>query len=283
QVRLFEPRADVLDALRGSGIKVSLGTRNEDLPSLAGNPAAAANWVRYWILPHKNNVYFGWITLGNELVPGGYAGYLVPAMNNMRDALIAVGLRYTKVSTSVPLSVLSASYPPSAGTFSSQTAGTMSQILSWLASTGNPIFLNCYPYFAYAAQPQQISFEYATFQSKTPVVIDGNFKYYNLFDAMLDAFIVAMQRTGHGNVQIVVSESGWPTAGQAPFTSPNNAKIYNQNMIYHVKNSGTPRRPRTKFDTFIFATFNENLKPGGIEQNWGIHYHDGQRAYPLYF
>ncbi|GMH17434.1 hypothetical protein Nepgr_019275 [Nepenthes gracilis] len=36
---LFKPMADVLDSLRGTGIKISLGTRNEDLID------AAAQWL----------------------------------------------------------------------------------------------------------------------------------------------------------------------------------------------------------------------------------------------
>ncbi|GAB2271975.1 hypothetical protein Dimus_006805 [Dionaea muscipula] len=284
-VRLFEPRADVLNALRNSGIKVSLGTRNEDLPSLAGSPTAAAGWVRTWILPYKDNVDFTWVTLGNEVVPGNYASCVAPAMANMQAALASAGLTNTKVSTVVAMSVLSASYPPSAGVFSAESAPHMSKILSFLARTGSPIFVNCYPYFAYAAAPQQISLDYALFRAKTPVV-DGNLKYYSLFDAMVDAFIAAMEKISrrYGNLQVVVGESGWPTAGNPPHTTVGNAHVYNQNLIKRVKRGrGTPRRPGIPTVAFVFAMFNEDLKPGGVEQNWGIHYHDGQRVYPLRF
>lgn len=50
-----------------------------------------------------------------------------------------------------------------------------------------------------------------------PVLIDGNYEYYNLFDAMVDAFVAAMARAvGKEDVKIVVSETGWPTKGNEP-------------------------------------------------------------------
>lgn len=69
-LRLYQPRLAVLEALRGSGLIVAIGPRNEDLPELATNPEAATTWVSTCICPYKNDVLFRWVTLGNEVIPG---------------------------------------------------------------------------------------------------------------------------------------------------------------------------------------------------------------------
>jgi exo-beta-1,3-glucanase (GH17 family) len=46
------------------------------------------------------------------------------------------------------------------------------------------------------------------------VFTDGDLEYYNLFDAMVDAFVAAMVRVvQQEDVKLVVAETGWPTAG----------------------------------------------------------------------
>ena len=45
---------------------------------------------------------------------------------------------------------------------------------------------------------------------------------------------------------------------------------------------GTPLRPGTAIDTYIFALFNENLKPGpGTERHWGLLYPNGTHVYDI--
>lgn len=52
-----------------------------------------------------------------------------------------------------------------------------------------------------------------------------------------------------------------------------------------MKTIGTPRRPDDILDIllFIFAMFNEDEKPVGFEQNWGIHFPNMDPVYPLTF
>ncbi|KAL6983223.1 hypothetical protein U1Q18_016614 [Sarracenia purpurea var. burkii] len=157
----------------------------------------------------------------------------------------------------------------------------MRNITTLLKRTGAPIMVNVYPYFAYASDPSHISLEYATFRSSTPVV-DGQYKYYSLFDAMVDAYYAALEKIDAGNVPIVVSETGWPTAGNDPYTSVANAQAYNKNLLGRVGRQGTPRRPDRAVEAFIFAMFNENRKPNGVEQNWGLFYPSMKAVYPLF-
>ncbi|KAJ6369277.1 hypothetical protein OIU78_001607 [Salix suchowensis] len=57
----------------------------------------------------------------------------------------------------------------------------------------------------------------------------------NPFDASVDAFVFATEREGFQGVQIVVSETGWPTGG-GDAASVANAMAYNENVVRRVAN-----------------------------------------------
>jgi hypothetical protein len=48
--------------------------------------------------------------------------------------------------------------------------------------------------------------------------------------------------------------------------------------------TGTPRRPTAAIETYLFAMFNENSKPGdATEKNFGLFYPNMQPVYPVTF
>jgi exo-beta-1,3-glucanase (GH17 family) len=116
----------------------------------------------------------------------------------------------------------------------------------------------------------------------TVVRDDGNGKdYQNLLDALVDTMYSALESAGAGTVGIVVSESGWPSAGD-PDATAGNAQTYNQNLIKHV-GQGTPKRPGA-IETYIFAMFNENNKGGEeTEKHFGLFNPDQSPAYSISF
>lgn len=184
------------------------------------------------------------------------------------------------MTTVLPGNALAASFPPSAGVFTDPA--TMSNIGKILMTIDSPLMVNVYPYFAYTADPSHISLDYALFNSEKPVVVDGPYLYYNMFDAMVNAFKAALGKIGYGKVKIAVAETGWPSGGDGAVASKVNAQAYNSRLMNHVLHTGTPRRPKLLMETFIFEMFNENMKQPGVEQNFGFFYPNMQPVYPFW-
>ncbi|KAI3994716.1 hypothetical protein MKX01_002332 [Papaver californicum] len=233
-------------------------------------------------MPHVDTTFFKCISAGNEVIPGELANYVLPAMKNLDAALKAVG-RKIPVSTSVPSNVLGVSYPPSAGEFSAATAPIMEPIIAFLASESYPLLVNVYPYFAYISNPEDISLDYALFNSNEVVVRDGELGYKNLFLAMIDAVYAALEKSGGSTVQIYVSETGWPSAGgDGVVATIDNSRMYNRNLIAHLAfTPGTSRRPGEDLETYIFALLNEDLKAVGTERIFGLYYPNMTEAYVI--
>jgi len=274
-MRIYFPDADALRALSGTNIGLIMDVPNENLGSIASDPNAAAAWVRDNVQAFPA-VSFRYIAVGNE-VAGGDTASILPAMRNIDAALADAALGAVKVSTAVQSGVTQG-FPPSAGSFSQ---GHMGPIAQYLQSTGAPLLANVYPYFSYIGNEAQIDINYALFTSPGTVVQDGGNAYQNLFDALVDTFYSALENAGAGNVGIVVSESGWPSAGGDAATAAN-AQTYNQNLINHV-GQGTPKRPGP-IETYIFAMFNEDRKPGAeTEKHFGLFNPDQSPAYPISF
>ncbi|KAL0652810.1 hypothetical protein Bca4012_095501 [Brassica carinata] len=86
-------------------------------------------------------------------------------------------------------------------------------------------------------------------------VNDDSYSYTNLFDANLDAVYAALEKSGGGSLEIVVSESEW-------------------NL----------RKPGKAIETYIFAMFDENQKgPPELEKFWGMFLPSQQPKYDVKF
>jgi len=278
-MRFYFADQDVLKALRGSGIGLALDVGNENLRDLAANPASAASWVKDNVQAYYPDVNIRYIVVGNE-VDG--AASVLQAMQNVHDALTSANLASSiKVSTAVKMDVLDDnSSPPSNGVF--RDPSVMSPIVQFLAGNGAPLLANVYPYFAYK-DSQGIDLNYALFEPSSTTVVDTNgLTYTNLFDAMVDAIHAALDKVGGGGVDVVVSESGWPSA-DGRSASVENARTYNQNLINHA-GKGTPRKPGP-MEVYVFAMFNEDKKDGDpTEKKFGLfNGPDKTPVYPINF
>lgn len=103
--------------------------------------------------------------------------------------------------------------------------------------------------------------------------------------AQVDSVYAAIKAMGHTDVLVRISETGWPSRGDSdePGATPENAGKYNGNLLKRIAmNQGTPLNPSVPIDVYVFALFNEDLKPGPTsERNYGLFYPDGTPVYNL--
>ena len=290
-VRIYDSNIQVLKAFANSGVEPMIGVPNSDLLAFSQFQSNVDSWLKNSILPYYPSTRITYITVGAEVTeaPSNISALVVPAMKNVFTALKKVGLhKKIKVSSTHSLGVLSRSFPPSAGAFSSHFAYFLKPMLEFLAENQSPFMIDIYPYYAYRDSPSNVSLDYALFQSSSEV-IDPNtgLLYTNMFDAQIDALYFALMALNFRTIKVMVTETGWPSKGspKEKAATPDNAQIYNTNLIRHVINdTGTPAKPGEELDIYIFSLFNENRKPGmESERNWGLFYPGGTSVYNLDF
>ncbi|KAE8655330.1 Glucan endo-1,3-beta-glucosidase 10 [Hibiscus syriacus] len=287
KARIYDTNPQILTTFANSNIEVIVTVENQMLPVVV-DPQQALQWVSTHIKPYFPATKITGIAVGNEIFTDddtSLLGYLVPAIVSIHGALAQLGLdKYIQVSTSNSLAVLEESYPPSAGSFKGEVSSVMSRFLQFLSSTGSPFWINAYPYFAYKDSPDKISLDYALL-NKNPGMVDPYTKlhYDNMLYAMVDAVVCAMSRLGYNGIEVRVSETGWPSKGDPNEVGATvqNAASYNRNLLRRqMSNEGTPLRPKMRLEVYLFALFNEDLKPGPTsERNYGLFQPDGTIAY----
>uniref|UniRef100_A0A0E0AKY5 X8 domain-containing protein n=1 Tax=Oryza glumipatula TaxID=40148 RepID=A0A0E0AKY5_9ORYZ len=296
--------------MANTGIKVTVAIPNADLAAAGQDLRSATDWVTNNVLPYRSRgTMINGISVGNEVFKQKpeLTGMLVSAMRNVHKALENLNLANdVKVSTPIAFDALKQSSPPSAGEFKDEIAqSVMKPMIDFLKQTGSYFMVNLYPYFAYVAQPDKISLEFATFRPNAGV-LDGNtgIRYFSLFDAQLDAVYAAINRVSGGSLMVSMarrdgilsvqaSESGFPSGGRFPLFSMlaaadtdsvatiADAQAYNNGLIRRVVSRASGMRD---VSAYIFSLFNENEKPGPtIERNFGLFYPNGQKVYEVDF
>jgi len=287
KTRIYDTNPQVLTPFANSNIELVVTVENELLPQLI-NPVQALQWVTAHIKPYFPAVRITGIAVGNEIFTNkdnALLVYLVPAMASIHGALLQLGLdTYIQVSTPNSLEVLEVSYPPSAGSFKSNINSTIMELLQFLWDTKAPFWINAYPFFVYKAYPNKISLDYIMFRPTTILTDQNtNLQYDNMLYAQVDAVISAITRMGFLEIEVRVSETGWPSKGDPDEIGATleNALTYNGNLVRRqLKNEGTPLRPNTRLEVYLFALFNEDLKPGPTsERNYGLCLPDGTVCY----
>ncbi|KAL8090739.1 glucan endo-1,3-beta-glucosidase 11 [Apium graveolens] len=289
KVKLYDADPKVLKAFANTGVEFIVGLGNEYLSKMR-DPQKALDWVTTNVKCYLPATKITAIAVGNEVLTfndTSLSGCLLPAMQSIHTALVTLNLdKQVCVTTAHSLGVLQTSYPPSAGAFRQDLSGCVAQILSFLVKTGSPFLINAYPFFAYKGSPKQVSLDYVLFQPN-PGTIDPatNLHYDNMLFAQIDAVYSALSALGYKKLPVQISETGWPSKGDQDEVgaSPENAKKYNANLIKLIaQKKGTPLRPNSDLNIYVFALFNENLKPGPTsERNYGLFKPDGTPAYSL--
>ncbi|CAL9193955.1 glucan endo-1,3-beta-glucosidase 7-like [Musa acuminata AAA Group] len=290
KVRLYGADPAILRALAGTDISVVIGAANGDIASLASDPSAATNWVSANVLPFVPATSISVVAVGNEALTSGdatLASQLLPAMQNMYNALSAAAPSAgIKVSTVHIMTILAQSDPPSSGAFHADLVPALKGVLAFLQKTGAPFMINPYPYFAYRSDPRPETLAFCLFQPNAGRHDAGSgVTYMNMFDAQLDGVGSAVAAVGFKGAEIVVAETGWPYRGDEGEVGATveNARAYNGGLVSHLRSlAGTPMAPGKSVDTYIFALYDEDLKPGPTsERSFGLFHPDLTPTYDI--
>ncbi|KAK7362497.1 hypothetical protein VNO77_04612 [Canavalia gladiata] len=275
-VKIFDANPDILRAFAGTGIAVTVTVGNGDIPSLSKLPAAQS-WVSTNIAPFHPKTVVNRIAVGNEVLATSdktLIAHILPAMESLHQALTLANLTNVQVTTPHSLGILSSSEPPSSGAFRrGYDRAIFAPILEFHRQTKSPFMVNPYPFFGFSpTRPESLN--YALFKPNEGVFdsVTG-VNYTNMLDAQMDAVFSAMKKVGYDDVELVIGETGWPSAGDPDQAGVGleNAASYNGNLARHVNSGkGTPLMPNRTFVTYIFSLFNENLKPSVSERNYGL-------------
>jgi hypothetical protein len=94
-----------------------------------------------------------------------------------------------------------------------------------------------------------------------------------------------MKAMGHTDVAVRISETGWPSKGDEDEigATVQNAAAYNGNLMQRIAmGQGTPLKPNVPIDVYVFALFNEDMKPGPTsERNYGLFYPNTSPVYAI--
>ncbi|CAI0377326.1 unnamed protein product [Linum tenue] len=290
KVRLYGADPAIIRALANTGIGIVIGAANGDIPALASDPNSAGQWVNSNVLPFYPASSIVLVTVGNEVLLSGdqnLISQLLPAMQNVQNALNSASLGgKVKVSTVHSMSILGRSDPPSSGSFDSSHLDAMKALLQFQRGVGSPIAVNPYPFFAYQSDPRPETLAFCLFQPNAGRVDSGSgIKYMNMFDAQVDAVRSALNGIGFKDIDIMVAETGWPYKGDPNEVgaSVENARAYNGNLIAHLRSmAGTPLMPGKSVDTYLFALYDEDLKPGpSSERSFGLFKPDLSMTYDV--
>lgn len=289
RVKLYDADPRVLKAFANTGVEFVVGLGNENLQNMQ-DPTKAQAWVKQNVQPYLPATKITCITVGNEVLTfndTSLSGNLLPAMQGIHTALVNLGLdKQVTVTTAHSLAILETSYPPSSGVFRRDLVDCITPTLDFHAKTGSPFLINAYPYFAYKGNPKQVSLDFVLFQPNQGIVDPAtNLHYDNMLHAQIDAVYSALSSLGYKKVPVLISETGWPSKGDPDECGATleNAKKYNGNLMKIVaKKTGTPMRPDSDLNIYVFALFNENMKSGpASERNYGLFKPDGTPVYSL--
>lgn len=299
RVKLYDADPGVLTAFKNTPVEFTVGIGNENVASMRDS-SKALEWIKQNIQPYLYHTRIVCITVGNEILGGkdrALMTNLLPAMKSVYAGLSSLGLqKRINVTTPHSLNILGASYPPSSSKFKSSVARYLRPILRFHSTVNSPFLINIYPYFAYKQDPDHVSLQYVLFQRNQGVTDPvTKLRYDNMLYAQIDCVhsaIRAMTKgfsaaagVNGGDIDVKISETGWPSKGDSnePGATPENAGIYNRNLMGRIRlRQGTPLKPSVPIDAYVFALFNENLKPGPTsERNYGLLYPTGKPVYSL--
>ncbi|XP_051137879.1 glucan endo-1,3-beta-glucosidase-like [Andrographis paniculata] len=275
RIKIFDTNPDILHAFAGTDILVAVTVRNNEIPNLT-TVRGARRWLAANVKPFYARTKINYVLVGNEILhwgPQTLIDNLVPAMRALHRALRQESMEMIKITTAHSLGILEPNEIPSATAFrAGWDRAVLAPMLQFHLDTKSPFTVNPYPFFGYGPDKAGL----ALFRPNRGFVDPFTKQIYdNMLDMQLDAVYSSMTKLGFPDVEIAIGETGWASLGESyeePKCSVANAAAYNGGLVKKYESGkGTPLMPRRSFETYIFALFNENEKPGSAaERNFGL-------------
>ncbi|XP_072999460.1 glucan endo-1,3-beta-glucosidase 8-like [Typha latifolia] len=292
KVKLFDAAESTMSALAGTGIEVMIAIPNDMLAAM-NDYDTAKKWVQKNVTRYnfEGGVNITYVAVGNEPFLKSYNGTFdnttFPALENIQNAINEAGLGNT-IKATIPLNADVYESPtnnplPSAGQFRADIMEQMTQILRFFHKNAAPFTVNIYPFLSLYAN-DNFPLDFAFFDGSATPVIDNGIEYTNVFDANFDTLASALKKAGYGDMPIIVGEVGWPTDGDKHANLDYAKRFYDGLLKRLGINQGTPLRPNTYIEVYLFGLIDEDAKsvaPGDFERHWGIFTYDGQPKFPM--
>uniref|UniRef100_A0A7N0UA28 Glucan endo-1,3-beta-D-glucosidase n=1 Tax=Kalanchoe fedtschenkoi TaxID=63787 RepID=A0A7N0UA28_KALFE len=291
-VRLPDANPTVIRSFTFTNVSLLLTIPNSLVPVIAANRSNAATWLYNHVVPYYPRARISTISVGNNVLdasPDLY-DFVLPAINNIHTSLREIGIRSISVSTTFSfLSVMTDTFPPSSARFQSPADDVLIRpLLQFLEQTNSSFLINLYPYNVLRLN-SEIPIAFALFQNLPYNFRDDittGVRYLNLFDMMVDAVISAMAVAGHQSVSIIVTETGWPSAGSTGELEATQgyAEMYVKGLVKHLKSGvGTPLRKEGVAEAYIYELFDrdDEQEVNGTSRKWGIFYPNLTKKYDI--
>ncbi|XP_042520863.1 glucan endo-1,3-beta-glucosidase 1-like isoform X2 [Macadamia integrifolia] len=292
-IRLYDADTNILLALARTKIRVIVGVPNDELLAIGSSNTTAAAWIKRNVVAFYPETLITGVAVGDEVlttIPSS-APLLLPAIQSLYNALVASNLHNKiKISTPHAASVILDPFPPSQAFFNQSLTSVMLPLLQFLSKIGSPLMMNLYPYYVFMENKGVVPLDSSLFKPLAPSreMVDPNtlLHYTNVLDSMIDGVYFSMKNLNITDVEVLVSETGWPSKGDSkePYATIDNADTYNSNLIKHVfDRGGTPLHPEVTSSMYLYELFNEDLRaPPLSEANWGLFYGNGSAVYLLH-
>lgn len=269
----------VLDYAVAHKLEVLLGTKNSLVASggLLQTTTGAEQYVAA-IKTYLDSGVIKVIALANEPNAKGDANISSElwgqAAVNLRTALTKAGYPDLPISACLVFGGLT-SYPPANAVFQADDASYSMLGYMQAIKQVNPakpfVFVNILPSYTVNAvvrdNPGTASWypSFGVFASTTdPASNDGNLApYWDLGDLQYNCVLNALSAAGLSEIQVYVSESGWPSGDGGTYATPQNQASYINGLL----NLWTPQ---ARVPVFVFEAFDEPQQNPGLTA-WGIH------------
>lgn len=304
-IKLFSPDGiESILGVYGRDVHLYVALPNRMLTELASNESSALRIIRTQIHPYADVIRL--LVVGNEpllcVKTANWAAKqecgslnvpakLLPAMQNVKRALAAVGLARIPVTTAFNGGILEMSknpWTPCVADYRDVVKPILRKVWSFLEEQQPPapFMVNLYSWFASMGGhiPPDISVGVPADSGNIPN--DGVYKYYFNFDMQVEMQRVAMCKNNVTHLDLWIGETGWPTAG-SPRATLTNAHYYMKHVVMRAQgmsiNNATLDTIRTRgmaYPVFLFEAFDEMFKfeiehGNKFENSFGLFYENG--------